>query len=117
MKARDLGLALIAGVVTLCAGTSAAEAATCNGTLTGDIAGVVVVQKYASCTLSQVNVSGSVLVSSGASLTVDGRQYPSVIRGDIEPQHCAFALLKGAVTISGECQAQHCAGDSGFIGP
>src|SRR5437867_3808496 len=117
MKARDLGLALIAGVATLCAGTSAAEAATCNGTLTGDIAGDVVVQKDASCTLSQVNVSGSVLVATGAGLTVDGRQYPSVIRGDIEAQHCAFALLKGAVTISGAFHVQHCARDSGFIGP
>src|SRR5258705_12988077 len=107
MAARHFALARIAGVAVFFASGSAAWADTaCNGALTGTVSGDVVVPKGASCTLSQVNVNGSVQVSSGASLSIDGRQYPSVINGDVEAEHCVSVLLNGAVTVGGEVHIQ-----------
>ena len=89
----------------------------CNGSLTGTIAGNLVVPTGATCTLFQANVSGNVQVSQNASLTVDGREEWSSIGGNVQANGCASALLEGSVTVGGNVQIQNCKGTSGFAGP
>ena len=89
--------------------------------MTGNIEGNVVVPYGASCTLGGpyggANVSGNVQVSQHASLIIQARQYPSTIAGDVEADHCASALLEGAVTVGGNVEITQCLGESGFAGP
>src|SRR5271170_2511446 len=113
-----LGLLTSVSLAALAAGGAAAWADTvCNGSMTGTIAGNVVVPTGGSCTLYQANVSGNVQVSQNASLTVDGLEEWSSIGGNVIANACASTLLEGAVTVGGNVQIQHCTGTSGFAGP
>src|SRR6516225_3334571 len=111
--------ALIVAIPALAAGVSAAHAAdtSCTSTLTGAIDGNVVVPDGASCTLSDATVAGNVQVLQNASLTVDATQQPTTIEGDVHADHCAFALLEGGVTVTGNVRIGQCAQQSGFVGP
>src|SRR4030095_753355 len=101
MMLQRYAVSVLTAVACVCGGTLAWADTLCTGALTGDIAGNVVVPKNASCTLTQINVSGSVLVSNGASLAIDARQYPSMVSGDVEAAHCGSTMLKRAVTVGG----------------
>jgi hypothetical protein len=118
MMARRLACALSLIVAAAFAGAPAAYAAdtACNGTLSGDIAGNVVVPKGASCTLFDATITGNLKISQNASLTVDATQQPATIDGNLEANQCAFALLKGGVTVGGNVQIQKCTQRSGFYG-
>ena len=111
--------ALIVAVPALVGGALAVQAAdtTCSGTLTGAIDGSVVVPDGASCTLSDATVAGNVHVLQNASLTVDATQQPTTIDGYVHADHCAFALLEGGVTVTGNVRIRQCAQQSGFVGP
>jgi Tannase and feruloyl esterase len=111
--------ALIVAVPALVGGTSAVRAAdtTCTSTLTGTIDGSVVVPDGAACTLSDATVAGNVQVLQNASLTVDATQQPTTIGGNVHADHCAFALLEGGVTVTGNVRIGQCTEQSGFIGP
>src|SRR5260370_2978178 len=100
-------------------GCSAVHAgnANCTGTLTGTVSGNVVDASGASCTLSDITVSGNVQVSQNGRLTVDATQQPSIIAGNVEATNCAFALLEGGVTVGGNVQIVQCAQQSGFVSP
>jgi Tannase and feruloyl esterase len=105
-------------LMALAAGGTRAWADTaCTGSMTGDIAGNVVVPVGASCTLYQANVGGNVRVSQKASLTVDGLEEQSSISGNVQADQCQATLLEGSVTVGGNVQIQHCTGTSGFAGP
>jgi feruloyl esterase len=110
---------LIVTVAALVGGASAVRAAdtTCTSTLTGTIHGNVVVPDGASCTLSDATVAGNVHVLQNASLTVDATQQPTTIDGNVHADHCAFALLEGGVTVTGNVRIGQCADESGFVGP
>ena len=111
--------ALIVAVPALVGGALAVQAAdtTCSGTLTGAIDGSVVVPDGASCTLSDATVAGNVHVLQNASLTVDATQQPTTIDGYVHADHCAFALLEGGVTVTGNVRIGQCVQQSGFVGP
>ena len=111
--------ALIVAVPALVAGASAVRASdtTCTSSLTGTINGNVVVPDGASCTLSDATVAGNVHVLQNASLTVDATQQPTTIDGNVHADHCAFALLQGGVTVTGNVRIGQCAQQSGFVGP
>jgi hypothetical protein len=80
---RNCAFALILAAPALVAGGSTVRAANtnCTGPLTGTIIGNVLVPSGASCTLSDITVTGSVQVSQNASLTVDATQQPATIGG------------------------------------
>jgi hypothetical protein len=111
--------ALIVAVPALVGGASAVQAAdtTCTRTLTGTIDGNVVVPDGASCTLSDATVAGNVRVLQNASLTVDATQQLTTIEGNVHADQCAFALLEGGVTVTGNVRIGQCAQQSGFVGP
>jgi hypothetical protein len=116
---RNFAVALIMAVPAVLAGASTVHAAdaNCTGALTGKIDGNVVVPNGASCTLSDITVTGNVQVSQNASLTVDATQQPATIGGNVQATNCAFALLEGGVTVDGNVQIHQCAQQSGFVGP
>jgi hypothetical protein len=97
--------AIVLTVSALVASASLVYAAdtNCTGTLSGNIAGKVVVPSGASCTLSDATITGNVQVLQNASLTIDATQQPTTINGSIQASNCASALLKGGVTVSGSC--------------
>jgi len=105
-------------LAALVAGGNTAWADTvCSGSMTGAIAGNLVVPPGGSCTLYQANVKGDVRVGRNASLTVDGLEEWSSIGGNVQADQCASTLLQGSVTVGGNVQIQHCTGASGFSGP
>lgn len=116
---RSLALALAFVVPVALAGPSTVYAAntSCTGTLSGNVSGNVVVPGGASCTLSDVTVTGNVQVLQNASLTVDATQQPATIGGNLQATNCAFVLLEGGVTVNGNVQIVQCAQKSGFVGP
>jgi Tannase and feruloyl esterase len=112
------GLLSSVSLVALVVGGNAAWADTvCSGSMTGAIAGNLVVPAGGSCTLYQATVKGDVQVQRGASLTVDGLEEWSWIRGNVQADQCASTLLQGSITVGGNVQIQHCTGTSGFSGP
>ena len=114
-----LGLLSTVSVAALVAGGMSARGAEtmCNGSMTGAIAGDIVVAAGGSCTLYQANVSGNVQVLQNASLTVDGLEEWSSIGGNVQAVGCASARLEGSVTVGGNVQIENCTGTSGFTGP
>src|SRR4051812_43580139 len=94
-----------ASVILLCAallmGGAPATAAeiVCNGSLTGKIAGNLIVPAGGGCTLYQARVTGDVLVMRNATLLVDGREEWTSIGGSVTAAGCASALLDGSVTV------------------
>jgi len=110
---------LAAGFVATFAGASSARAADaiCMGSLSGNVSGNVFVASNVACTISQANIGGNVQLKPGARLVIDGRQYPSVIGGNVVAQSCNSALLEGAVTVRGNVVIQRCTANSGFTGP
>ncbi len=111
-------LALATAVMALVANASVSRADTaCTSTLSGSVNGNIVVPSGASCTLSNVTVTGGVQVLQNASLTVDATQQPATINGNVQATNCTFAVLEGGVTVGGSVIIQHCAQESGFIGP
>ncbi|MBO0750701.1 MAG: tannase/feruloyl esterase family alpha/beta hydrolase, partial [Bradyrhizobiaceae bacterium] len=97
---------------------------TCTGQIGGgpavtNINGDVTVPEGASCTLSFVNVKGSIRVGRDASLTVFAYTEPSSIGGDIEASACNSVLLQGNVTVQGNLDIGSCNGTgfNGFEGP
>ena len=116
---RGIAFALILAVLATLGGAAAAFAAdmTCTGALSGKITGNVLVPAGASCTLSDVTVTGNVQVLQNASLTVDATQQPATIGGNVQATNCTFALLEGGVTVDGTVQIVQCAQQSGFVGP
>jgi hypothetical protein len=116
---RGFVYALIVAVPALLGGASGVRAAdtTCTSTLTGTIDGNVVVPDGASCTLFDATVAGDVHVLQNAGLTVDATQQPTTIDGNFHADHCAFALLEGGVTVTGNVRIGQCVQQSGFVGP
>ena len=97
---------------------------TCAGQIGGgpavtNINGDVTVADGSSCTLSFVNVTGSVRVGRDATLTVFAYTEPSSIGGDIEATNCNSVLLQGNVTVQGDLDISSCngTGSNGFQGP
>ena len=92
---------------------------TCAGTLMGSIEGNVTVPVGATCVLKTNVVTGNVVVSQGARLTVDAYQEPANILGSVVAQQCNSALLQGDVTVGGNVIIQGCTENSknGFQGP
>src|SRR6185295_17921126 len=105
---------LAAGFVATFAGASSARAADaiCMGSLSGNVSGNVFVASNVACTISQANIGGNVQLKPGARLVIDGRQYPSVIGGNVVAQSCNSALLEGAVTVRGNVVIQRCTANS-----
>ncbi len=118
-RSHKLVLLSTVSLAALAAVSGAARAAdtVCTGSMTGAIAGNLVVPANGSCTLFQANVSGNVRVSQNASLTVNGLEEWSSIGGNVIANACAATLLEGTVTVGGNVQIQHCTGTSGFAGP
>ena len=116
---KKFALALILAAPALVAGAATVHAANtnCTGTLTGSITGNIVVPSGASCTLSNITVTGNVQVLQNASLTVDATQQPATISGNLQATNCAFTLLEGGVTVNGNVQIVQCSQKSGFVGP
>ena len=118
--ARATKIFMVAAVLAASLGgasvTLAADAV-CAGSLSGNVTGNVFVGSGVSCTISQANIGGNVQLKPGARLVIDGRQYPSVIGGNVVAQNCTFALLEGAVTVRGNVVIQRCTANSGFTGP
>lgn len=112
-----LGLLSSVSLAALVVGGTAWADTVCNGSLTGNIAGNLVVPAGGSCTLYQANVSGNVRVSQNASLTVNGLEEWSSIGGNVQATACASTLLEGSVTVGGNVQIQQCTQTSGFAGP
>src|SRR5271163_3651858 len=105
-------------LIALVASTSVSRADTpCSSALSGTIKGNVVVPSGASCTLSDVTVTGGVQVLQNASLTVDTTQQPATINGNVQATNCTFAVLEGGVTVGGSVIIRQCAQLSGFVGP
>ena len=94
----------------------------CTTTLTGAIAGDVVVPSGASCTLDDVTVTGDVIVQAGASLYVRSTTTHSAVRGDVKAHDCNVVGLGngvpyvnpenpyGKVVIGGDVQITGCTG-------
>jgi len=116
MKNLALTLALVLTALVVSTAISRADTS-CTNTLSGTIEGNVVVPSGASCTLSDVTVTGGVQVLQNASLTVDATQQPVTINGNVLATNCAFALLEGGVSVGGNVQIQGCSQQSGFVGP
>ena len=116
---RAIAFALVLAIPAILGDASAARAANtaCTSALSGNITGNVVVPSGASCTLSDVTVTGNVQVLQNASLTVDATQQPATIGGNVQATNCTFALLEGGVTVNGNVQIVQCAQQSGFVGP
>src|SRR5262245_57489446 len=79
---------------------------TCTGLIGGGpavtaINGDVTVPDGKSCTLSFVDIKGSVRVGRNATLAVSAYAEPSAIGGDIEARNCNSVLLQGNVTVRG----------------
>src|SRR5438093_10012985 len=86
---RNFAFALILAAPSLVASSSVRAADTsCTGPLTGTISGNILVPSGASCTLSDVTVTGNVHVLQNASLTVDATQQPATIGGNIQATNC-----------------------------
>jgi hypothetical protein len=112
------GLLSSVSLAALVAGGNTAWADTvCSGSMTGAIAGNLVVPLGGSCILYQANVKGDVRVARNASLIVDGLEEWSSIGGNVQADQCASTLLQGSVTVGGNVQTQHCTGTNGFSGP
>ena len=115
---KNFTLALASALIAFVASTSISCADTaCSSTLSGTVNGNIVVPSGASCTLSNVTVTGGVQVLQNASLTVDATEQPATINGNVLATNCAFALLEGGVTVGGNVQIQGCSQQSGFVGP
>lgn len=116
---RNVRVALVMAAAALLGSAPGLRAAEkiCTGSLSGSITGNVVVPGGASCTLSDITVTGNIQVLHNASLTVDATQQPATIGGNIQATGCAFALLEGGVTVKGNVQITGCSGQSGFVGP
>ena len=115
---KNFALALASALIAFVASTSVSRADTaCSSTLSGTVNGNVVVPSGASCTLSNVTVTGGVRVSQNASLTIDATRQPATINGTVQATNCVSALLEGGVTVGGNVQIQGCAQQSGFVGP
>jgi feruloyl esterase len=114
-----LGLMLAFSLVAFaCVGEPARAGETpCDGSLTGKIAGNVVVPAGRSCTLFQADVEGNIHVLRDATLLVDGREEWSNIGGNVEAEDCSSALLEGSVTVGGNFSLTRCSRQSGFAGP
>ncbi len=111
-------LAFVSALIALVASASVSRADTsCSSTLSGTIQGNVVVPSGASCTLSDVTVTGGIQVLQNASLTVDATQQPATINGNVQATNCTFAVLQGGVTVGGSVIIQQCTQLSGFVGP
>jgi hypothetical protein len=85
--------AAIFGTTTL----ALAASTPCTTTLTGAIAGDVVVPSGASCTLDDVTVTGDVIVQAGASLYVRSSATRSMVRGDVRAHDCNVVGLGNGV--------------------
>jgi hypothetical protein len=72
-----------------------------------------------SCTLSFVDITGSVGVGQNATLVVSAYTEPSEIGGNIEANNCNSVLLQGNVTVGGSLNINACNGttSNGFQGP
>jgi feruloyl esterase len=116
---RTLSLAVTVFVIVLFGRASSVHAtdATCVGLLNGIVDGNVVVPRDASCTMSDVTVTGNVQISENASLTIDATEQPATIGGDVDADNCVFTLLKGGVMVGGNVQVKRCSSQSGFVGP
>ena len=103
-------LSLATALIALVANASVSRADTpCTSPLSGTVNGNVVVPSGASCTLSNVTVTGGVQVLQNASLTVDATEQPAAINGNVQATNCTSALLEGGVTVGGSVIIQHCA--------
>ena len=120
-------LTLVMAAATTFVGAPTAWAAnvTCTSVMSGDasgpltIKGNVIVPTNAHCTLSFVNVTGSVQASPGSTLLITAYTEPSTIGGNVEAIDCYSALLEGSVTVGGNLQILGCHGNgpNGFQGP
>ena len=117
MKSLTFALVVIVTALFSAAGARAADTV-CTGTVNSTtVTGNIVVPQNAACILNTVTVTGNVRILQNASLSVQADVEPSSIGGNIQADHCAFALLQGTVTVGGNIQIQNCTGQSGFIGP
>jgi Tannase and feruloyl esterase len=96
----------------------------CSGLIGGartvtNIDGNVTVPAGTSCTLSFVNITGSVGVGQNATLVVSAYTEPSEVGGNIEANNCNSVLLQGNVTVGGNLNINSCSGttSNGFQGP
>ena len=120
-------LTLVMAAATTFVGAPTAWAAnvTCTSVMSGDasgplnIKGNVIVPTNAHCTLSFVNVTGSVQAAPGSTLLISAYTEPSTIGGNVEAIDCYSALLEGNVTVGGSLQILGCHGNgpNGFQGP
>src|ERR1700733_10199230 len=83
------------------------------------ITGELDVPANATCTLDFVNVTGNVVLETGANLVISAYDEPSTVGGSVLAHLCGTALLQGAVTVAGDVQIRECTGTgtSGFQGP
>jgi hypothetical protein len=90
-----------------------------GGRTVTNIDGNVTVPAGTSCTLSFVNITGSVGVGQNATLVVSAYTEPSEIGGNIEANNCNSVLLQGNVTVGGNLNINACNGttSNGFQGP
>ncbi len=122
-----LVLTILLSAVTQCpadhspggSGDTSCAGAIGGGPAVTTINGDVSVPEGASCTLSFVNVKGSVRVGRGATLAIVAYTEPSSIGGDIEAKNCNAVLLQGNVTVHGDLDISSCSGTgrNGFQGP
>jgi hypothetical protein len=119
-------LAIFLSAASQLCGPSAARAGdmSCSGLIGGgrtatNIDGNVTVPAGTSCTLSFVNITGSVGVGQNATLVVSAYTEPSEIGGNIEASNCNSVLLQGNVTVGGSLNINACNGttSNGFQGP
>ena len=101
-----------------------ANETTCSGLIGGQptlttVNGSVIVPDGKYCTLSFVDIKGSVQVGRNATLIVSGYTEPSTIDGNIDADNCNSALITGNVTVGGDVSITSCNGTSlnGFEGP
>ena len=117
-RSHKLVLLSTVSLAALAAVSGAARAAdtVCTGSMTGAIAGNLVVPANGSCTLFQANVSGNVRVSQNASLTVNGLEEWSSIGGNVIANACAATLLEGTVTVGGNVRSSIAPGPAALPG-
>src|SRR5215469_9411897 len=102
MIGRMLSLVVVliaAGLMLVASAPSARADVSCVGTVGGastvtNINGNVTVPSASSCTLSFVNVTGSVIVGSGSTLLINRYAEPSTIAGSVIATHCESVLLQ-----------------------